>query len=234
MNPEAGAIRVLTWNIHGAVGHNPRFDLSRVVDLISRWDAHVVALQEVDSRRKFLNQINPFEFLQSKLGEHGIGAKSITTADGDYGQMLISRWPMREVEVHDISFPEREPRRAIMAVIDSPMGAIRLIAAHLGLSIHERRGQTRELLSMVGKTEMTTVVVGDFNDWLWPGSVTRALSCELPGCTRYRTFPARLPLLRLDRIFCRPASAIRRSFVDATAKQISDHLPVIADVAATA
>jgi endonuclease/exonuclease/phosphatase family metal-dependent hydrolase len=234
LNVEAGVVRVLTWNIHGAVGHNPRFDLSRVVELIDRWDPHVVALQEVDSRRKFLNQTNPFEFLQSKLGEHGIGAKSITTADGDYGQMLISRWPMRDVEVHDISFPEREPRRAIMAVIESPAGAIRLVATHLGLSVHERRGQGRELLSIAGDTGLTTVVVGDFNDWLWPGSVTRALSCALPGCTQHRTFPSWLPVLRLDRIFCRPASAMRRSFVDPTARHISDHLPVIADVAATA
>jgi len=44
-------VRVMTWNIHGVVGGNPRFDLTGVVDLIRRWDADVVALQEVDSRR---------------------------------------------------------------------------------------------------------------------------------------------------------------------------------------
>ena len=233
MNDAAGAIRVLTWNIHGAVGHNPRFDLSRVVDLIGRWKADVVALQEVDSRRKSLNQTNPFEFLQRELGEHGIGAKSITTDDGDYGQMLISRWPMREPEIHDISWPEREPRRVITAVIEAPAGSIRIAATHLGLSIHERRGQARQLMTLAGRSDMTTVVVGDFNDWFWPGSITRALTCALPGCTAYRTFPSWWPVLRLDRIYCRPAGALLRSFTDPAARQISDHLPVIADIQPT-
>jgi endonuclease/exonuclease/phosphatase family metal-dependent hydrolase len=230
----AARIRVLTWNIHGSLGRNKRFDLERVVALIDRWDPQIVALQEVDSRRDRAAGINPFEFLQRELGEHGIGAKSITTDDGDYGQMLISRWPMRDVEVHDISWPEREPRRVITAVIEAPAGSIRIAATHLGLSIHERRGQARRLMEIAGRSDMTTVVVGDFNDWFWPGSITRALTCELPGCTAYRTFPSWWPVLRLDRIYCRPAGALLRSFTDPAARQISDHLPVIADIRATA
>ena len=95
-------VRVLTWNIHGALGRNRRFDLARVVDLIDRWDPQVVALQEVDSRRDNTGE-NPFELLQRELGEHGIGAKSITTDDGDYGQMLISRWPLSETVVAPLS-----------------------------------------------------------------------------------------------------------------------------------
>lgn len=229
----ADAIRVMTWNIHGAVGHNPRFDLARVVALIDRWDPQVVALQEVDSRRRTRDGANPFEVLQRELGAHGIGAKSITTADGDYGQMLISRWPLRAVEIRDISFPEREPRRAIEAVVEAPAGPLRVVATHLGLSLHERRGQARQLLALAGDDETTTVVMGDFNDWLWPGSVTRALGAALPGRTRFRTFPSRCPLLRLDRIFCRPAGALAASFVDRAARDISDHLPVIADIRPT-
>ena len=53
----------------------------------------------------------PFEFLQRELGEHGIGAKSITTADGDYGQMLISRWPMTR---------HRDPRHLLSGARAAP------------------------------------------------------------------------------------------------------------------
>jgi endonuclease/exonuclease/phosphatase family metal-dependent hydrolase len=226
----AGTVRVLTWNIHGAFGRNPRFDLTRVVELIDRWEPHIVALQEVDSRRDKHAGINPFEFLQRTLGEHGIGAKSITTADGDYGQMLISRWPMSETIIHDLSHPEREPRRAIASMIATPRGTLRLVATHLGLSVHERRGQTRKLLEIAGQAHPLTIVAGDFNDWLWPGSVRGALSRELPGRTRFRTYPSAWPLLRLDGIYCRPHSALVRSFTDREARHISDHLPVIADV----
>jgi len=201
----------------------------RVVELIDRWEPHIVALQEVDSRRDKHAGINPFEFLQRTLGEHGIGAKSITTADGDYGQMLISCWPMSNTIIHDLSHPEREPRRAIASMIATPQGSLRLVATHLGLSVHERRGQTRKLLEIAGQA-YPTVVAGDFNDWFWPGSVRSALSRELPGHTRFRTYPSAWPLLRLDGIYCRPHCAMLRSFTDREARHISDHLPVIADV----
>jgi endonuclease/exonuclease/phosphatase family metal-dependent hydrolase len=225
-------VRVLTWNIHGALGRNRRFDLARVVDLIDRWDPQVVALQEVDSRRDKTGE-NPFELLQRELGEHGIGAKSITTDDGDYGQMLISRWPLSETVIHDISYPEREPRRAIASMIATPHGPLRFVATHLGLSTHERRSQTKTLLDIAGEGGATTVVAGDFNDWFWVGSVRGALSRVLPGCTRFRTFPSFLPLLRLDRVYCRPESALKQAFTDPAARHISDHLPVIADVIVT-
>lgn len=223
-------VRVMTWNIHGAVGRNPKFDLTGVVELIQRWDADIVALQEVDSRRKATGE-NPFELLQDTLGRHGIGAKSITTADGDYGQMLVSRWPITVSEIHDISFPEREPRRAVKVEVETPLAPVRIIATHLGLSIRERRNQARTLLGIAGEGTMTTLIIGDFNDWFWPGSVRAALSRELPGYTRYRTFPSRLPLLRLDRVYCRPAEALIRSYIDGRARSCSDHLPIIADVA---
>ncbi len=199
------------------------------MELIDRWEPHIVALQEVDSRRDKHAGINPFEFLQRTLGEHGIGAKSITTADGDYGQMLISRWPMSDTIIHDLSHPEREPRRAIASMIATPHGTLRLVATHLGLSIRERRGQTRKLLEIAGQA-YPTIVAGDFNDWFWPGSVRGALSRELPGHTGFRTYPSAWPLLRLDGIYCRPCSAMVRCFTDREARHISDHLPVIADV----
>jgi endonuclease/exonuclease/phosphatase family metal-dependent hydrolase len=232
LREKSGAIvRLMTWNIHGTVGANRRFDLDGVVELIRRWDPDIVALQEVDSRRKQAHCDNPFDYLQGALGHHGIGAKSITTADGDYGQMLMSRWPFAGQEIHDLSFPEREPRRAIRVEVETPYGPLRAIATHLGLAIRERRSQARTLLDLAGPRTVATVVIGDFNDWFWPGSVRSALSRELPGYTRYRSFPARCPVLRLDRIYCRPGEALIRSYIDARARHCSDHLPIIADVA---
>jgi endonuclease/exonuclease/phosphatase family metal-dependent hydrolase len=223
-------IRLLTWNIHGAFGRNPRFNLERVITLIRRWQPDLIALQEVDSRRK-LPGGDPFHLLQDALGKHGVHARSIVTDDGHYGQMLISCCPIRHSDVLDISAPEREPRRAIRAEIDTPAGPVRVVATHLGLSIGERRGQARQLIELAGAPDMTTIVLGDFNDWFWAGSVHSVLARELPGRSRFRTFPSFCPVLRLDRIFCRPAGALQQVFRDREARHISDHLPVIADVA---
>ena len=225
----AETVRVMTWNIHGTLGRNPRFDLTRVVALIRRWDPDIVALQEVDSRRALAGGANPFEFLAGAVGIYGIGAKSITGADGDYGQMLISRFPVTAHAIRDISFGEREPRRAIRAEVATPHGPLIVIATHLGLSFHERRHQAA-LLTELAAGDTPAVVMGDLNDWFWPGSVGGVLRRVLGAHTRFRTFPSACPLLRLDRVYCRPRGAVVRSFVDREARALSDHLPVIVDL----
>ncbi len=222
-------VRVMTWNVHGGVGPDGRHDLERILTLVRRIDPDVLALQEIDSRRSY-GQEHPVAMLKRVLGHHGIAAAAITTADGDYGQVLLSRWPLADADVHDISVPGREPRRAITALVQTPAGQLSVLATHLGLKFSERRRQCRKMMALTAPSQLTTVAMGDFNDWLWPGSVQRVLAERLPGRTGHRTFPARFPLLRLDRIYCRPASALLESRVDEAASAVSDHLPVIATI----
>lgn len=223
-----GIVRVMTWNVHGTFSLNPSFDLPGVIALVQKWSPDIVALQEIDSRG---GRENPFVAIENALGGHSVGAKSIVTTDGDYGQMLVSRWPWRRApEVHDISYPEREPRRAISADIATPKGDLRVISTHLGLSIGERRDQAAKLLRLARDASSASVVVGDFNDWFWINSVRGVLAESFPVRTRLRTFPARWPLMRLDRIYGHQVRIVR-SFTDRAAGAISDHLPVIADVA---
>jgi endonuclease/exonuclease/phosphatase family metal-dependent hydrolase len=220
----------MTWNIHGGVGTDGRLALDRVIEVIERNRPDVVALQEVDSRRLQKGQRSPFELLQEAVGEHGVQAKSIVTADGDYGQMLMSRWPLRGTRIHDLTHGDREPRRAIETEIHTSVGNFRLVAAHFGLSLAERRTQARRLAEIARRHPMPTVMLGDFNEWFWPGSLLQAFKQEFPVRTRHATFPSRFPIFRLDRIFCWPSHTIMRSFVDRQARVASDHLPVIADI----
>lgn len=229
MNPGAATVRLMTWNIHGGIGPDGRHDLERMLALVRRADPDVLALQEIDSRRAPGNE-HPVAMLKRILGHHGISAAAITTPDGDYGQVLLSRWPMTKTAVHDISVPGREPRRAITAVINAPAGDLFVLTTHLGLKFVERHRQCRQMAHLVNLSALTTVVMGDFNDWMWPGSVQNVLARKLPGRTPHRTFPASFPLLKLDRIYCRPASALISGRVDPAARSISDHLPVIAEV----
>jgi endonuclease/exonuclease/phosphatase family metal-dependent hydrolase len=220
----------MTWNIHGTFGLNRRFDLKRVVDLVRRVEPDIVALQEVDSRGLKEGHEDPFEVLREAVGDHGIGAKSIVTKDGGgYGQTLISRYPLRNPEIRDISFGEFEPRRAIRAMAETPIGNLCVIATHLGLSMQERREQTRTLLDMIGQAS-PFIVLGDFNDWFFAGSVRSVLARVLPGRSRHRTFPSWCPMLRLDRIYCRPVDALIRTWTDREGRLVSDHLPVIAEL----
>ena len=108
-----GTLRIMTWNVHGIFHLNPGFDLDGVCSIIRQWSPDVVALQEVDSRGR---TDDPFALLAKAVGDHSIDARSIVTEDGDYGQVLLSRWPFAEPpKISDVSYQEREPRRAIAA-----------------------------------------------------------------------------------------------------------------------
>jgi endonuclease/exonuclease/phosphatase family metal-dependent hydrolase len=145
--------------------------------------------------------------------------------------MVLSRWPLGAARIHDITHARREPRRAIEVEVAAPAGSFRLIAAHFGLSLRERRQQARRLVAIARRHPATTVMLGDFNEWFWPASLRCALGRELPARTQHATFPSWYPLFRLDRIFCWPSGAMRASFVGRSARRASDHLPVLADVA---
>jgi endonuclease/exonuclease/phosphatase family metal-dependent hydrolase len=227
----AGTVRVMTWNIHGGLGTDRRFDLARVVATILRHHPDVVALQEVDSRRTVAPASSAFRVLREAVGGHGVEAKSIIAPDGEYGQVVLSRWPLGAPQIHDITHAEREPRRAIEVEVAAPAGSFKLIATHFGLSLKERRAQACALVAIARRHPRTTVMLGDFNEWFWPASLRGALGRELPARTQHATFPSWYPLLRLDRIFCWPPDAMRGSFVDRAARRASDHLPVLADVA---
>lgn len=229
MSRAPSTIRIATWNIHGAVGTDFRFDLERVVAEVRSWDADIVALQEVDSRRGG-RETCAFERLMETVGTYHTDARAITAKDGDYGQLLASRWPITTARAHDISFEGREPRRAIEAYVDTPYGPLQVVAAHLGLSFRERRAQSRQLLDIAGPLAQTTVVMGDFNDWVRGGSVQGDLAEDFPDHSRLRTFPSILPVFKLDRIYCRPAGLLQHSRTKPDAWRMSDHLPVIAEI----
>jgi endonuclease/exonuclease/phosphatase family metal-dependent hydrolase len=221
----------MTWNIHGGVGADGVRDLSRVVALVRRHGPDIVALQEVDSRHAVPEAKPAFAFLAEELGRHIAAAKLITAADGDYGHAIFSRWPISRAVRHDITLAGREPRAVIESTIETPCGVLHVVAAHLGLSLQERGRQARVLSSLARSGPHRTVVLGDFNDWIWRGSVQRALAETLPARTHHKTFPARLPLLALDRIYWRPKDLMIRTWTDPGARLASDHLPIIGDAA---
>jgi endonuclease/exonuclease/phosphatase family metal-dependent hydrolase len=222
----------MTWNIRGDLGFDWRCDLERDVSLIRSHAPDVMALQEVDSRRSSRAGFSSpaFEFLVEALGTHSAEARLIAAPDGDYGHVVISRWPIISKTLHDISIDGREPRAAIEVTIETPQGPLHLIAAHLGLSVKERRHQSKELERLSRSAPAPSIVLGDFNDWIWRGSVTEALARTMPGRTHFKTFPAWLPVFGLDRIYVNPSAILKQSWTVRGAWRSSDHLPVIADL----
>lgn len=225
-------IRLMSWNIHGGVGPDRRFDLGRIAALVARHAPDILALQEVDTRGRDVESLAPLGgLLRRPQDGHFAEARTITAADGHYGHALFSRWPTGGVELHDLSVARREPRYAISARITTPFGALDVVAVHLGLAMGERVRQVRHLAELAARAERRpALMMGDFNDWASFGTVRRALAAAFPWRSALRTFPARHPLLRLDRLYCSDGLHVVRCFTDREAARCSDHLPVIADL----
>lgn len=219
--------RILTWNIHRAIGLDLRYDLDRIIAAIQPHDPDIVALQEVDSRGHEPTAL-PLNKLKQVLGSHAAEARTIVAPDGHYGHVLISRWPMHDVKIHELHISHRETRCAIEATIESPYGWIRVIAAHLGLRPNELRSQLGIFRALVESQTGGLLMMGDFNDW--HGRVRSSLTTLIPTHTMQKTFPSMRPILNLDRIYCRPGNALIHSWSETASRRASDHLPVFADV----
>lgn len=224
-------LRILTWNIHGCVGRDGRFDTERVGAVIDALQPDVAAFQEVDSRRKAPGAAGVYDYLRALVGDHGHDAWSISGADGHYGQILASRLPLAERAVHDVSVPGREPRKVMEARVLAPSGPLRVVATHLGVRLGERRRQLAMLSRIVdAEPSGPLVLLGDFNVWGRGLGDGRALFRTFEAVTSHASFPAMLPMLALDRICCRPGALLQASRAVTEARPASDHLPVVAEL----
>lgn len=230
------ALRVLTYNLHHSEGLDGKVDLERIARIVRGSGADLVALQELDRRARRTGSVDqPAEYIRL-TGLHGEFGAAMDFQGGEYGQMLLSRWPLSGFMTHRLPNPsKREPRIAVSAMVRPPgMPRIRFVGAHLDATRDDgdRRLQSAELHRLF--TDATpTILAGDMNDL--PGSpVVRGFSegwsdaaAEYPQPTD----PADAPKVRIDYVFARPAARWRVVSVRVLDERVaSDHRPVLAEL----
>lgn len=225
--PHVPRVRLATYNIHGCLGGDGRFDPVRVARVVNELDADAVALQEVGSQHGGLDML---EFLAARTGMRGVAGPTLLREDGTYGNALLVRGRVLEVQRIDLSIPEREPRGALDAALECRGARLRVLATHLGLRPAERRYQIRRLLARLDdQATVPTVLLGDLNEWFLWGRPLRWLRAVFRETPAPATFPARFPVFALDRLWVRPRPLLGRLQVHASpaARIASDHLPLL-------
>ena len=219
-------LMVATYNVHRCIGGDGRRDPGRTQAVLGELNADIIAVQELEWRAD--KALHVLEELAQRMGYTAIAGPTLLRKDGHYGNALLTRLVVRRVNRLDLSVAGREARGAIDAVLETDRGAVRVLATHLGLGAGERRTQMHRLLTELTGTPMPTVLLGDLNEWFLWGRPLRWLRAHFGKGTAPATFPARWPVLALDRIWVEPEGLLREIHVhrSALARIASDHLPL--------
>jgi endonuclease/exonuclease/phosphatase family metal-dependent hydrolase len=226
-------LRVATYNIHGCVGTDRCFDPVRIQGVLAHMAADILALQEVETYHHGEDVLGAY---QQDPQWQVISGPTLLREQGQYGNALITRLPVLDYALIDLSVAHREARSAIGAVLAHEGVRLQVVATHLGLLPAERRHQVRALLDAIrhrGTQADATLLLGDFNEWFLAGRPLRWLhrhfghSAPMPS-----TFPSRWPLFRLDRIWASAPARLTDVRVLRTAQSrcASDHLPLLGEL----
>ncbi|WP_162416134.1 endonuclease/exonuclease/phosphatase family protein [Cyclobacterium roseum] len=233
---EQAQLRVLAYNIHHA---NPpsipdSIDLPAIARVIRESNADLVALQEVDVHtQRSGKEIHQAAVLAQLTGMNYYFSKSITHQGGEYGNAILSRYPIASSEKIALSSEEgTEPRTLLSVQVRLPEGKVILFAAtHLDFSSASNTArQAADITRHFEKTSLPVILAGDFN--AVPGSeAINTLdaffkrSCE-ENCPP--TIPVINPEKTIDFIFYRPVGSLAVTGHQVISETYaSDHLPVL-------
>lgn len=244
-------IRVLSYNIHRAIGLDRRFAPERIVEILKGHDADIVLLQEVDEGAPRTRELELAKELAEAAGyPHYVMGHNVSLRKGWYGNATLSRFPILRERNIDLTIGNKKRRGCQHTTIDvrnskNKSYPLEVFNIHLGLSARERQKQAGVLVSSKEYKDLdldtACLIGGDFNDWR---SLLRALFIEglefncatdkdnkkgLPAALK--TYPSFAPTGGLDRMYYRGSL----SFLSAkrcrykVSKVASDHLAIITE-----
>jgi endonuclease/exonuclease/phosphatase family metal-dependent hydrolase len=237
------SISVATWNIHkGFSASNRRMVVHELRERLRHLNADIVFLQEVQGlhERHAVRHANwpaqpQHEFLASDVWDHAAYGRNRVYDHGHHGNAILSRFPILHQHNQDVTQLRFEKRGLLHCTLEVPgLGtALHCVCAHLSLFAGSRRRQLDALATRIEARVPSTaplLIAGDFNDWrnhahdLLAERLGLSEVFSVGGQRPSLSFPAALPLFRLDRIYQRGLT-IESSAVHAGPpwSHISDH-----------
>ena len=235
-------LTIATYNIHKGLSHfNRRVVVHELRDRLRELDADIVFLQEVQGEHahragRFHNYPDgaQHEFIAEEIWPHRVYGKNCVYEAGHHGNAILSRFPIMHSLNVDVSAHRFESRGLLHCEIDlAERQRVHCLCVHFGLFARGRQEQVRALIEYVRNEippDMPLIIAGDFNDWR--NQVSRTMANELGmhdvfhlhSGSPARSYPASLPLLRLDRIYVRGFSVLHSDVhVGENWQRLSDH-----------
>jgi endonuclease/exonuclease/phosphatase family metal-dependent hydrolase len=247
-------LRIATYNIHKGVrgvGPRMRLEIHNLVLGIEALDADVVFLQEVRRLNRAAAQRFPDTHVgwprmpqADYLAPEGYDVAYRTNAvtrEGEHGNALLSRWPIGDIGHRDVSDHRFEQRGLLHVPVHWNGMRVNMVVAHFGLIHASRMRQVQRLAEFIGAhvpRGERLIVGGDFNDWAdrldVPMHAVGLHRASIPGDppARFNTFPSRIPVFSMDRVYVRGLRCLSTWVPRGTAwARMSDHLPLVVELA---
>jgi endonuclease/exonuclease/phosphatase family metal-dependent hydrolase len=204
-------LRVLSYNIHHGRGTDDKVDLERIAGVIRSCEPDLVALQEVDKGVERTNGIDEPGELARLTKMNVVFGNNIVYQGGDYGNAILSRFPVAAHKNHKLPVFYKNEQRGVMEVdvtLPDNRGTLVFMATHLDYrgDSPERVPSAALINELVAKRSEPAVLAGDLNDM--PESKTLAefvKSWKRTNDGSLATFPVDTPTRQIDHILVRPA-----------------------------
>ena len=213
---------VATYNIHKGFSHlTRRMVIHELRDKLHGLATDILFLQEVQgAHRRHAGRYHDWpgkpqhEFIADTVWREVAYGRNANTRHGHHGNAMLSCFPIVAQENLDISAHLFESRGMLHCEMQLKRGlpSLHCINVHLGLFERGRRWQVRALTERIRESvpaNAPLIIAGDFNDWR--RKADRTLQDDLGVVEVFeaargrpaRTFPAVMPMFRLDRIYAR-------------------------------
>jgi endonuclease/exonuclease/phosphatase family metal-dependent hydrolase len=241
VDASAESLVVMSYNIHHGQGSDGVFDLARIAQLILDAEPDLVALQEVDVRTRRASGVDQAAELARLTGMHVAFARAIRYSGGEYGDAVLSRYPILKVDRLALrAQPEHEARVAVVALLSLPKSGrkIRFVSTHLDHTKDpaDRIAQANQLLELLGSepsSKLPTLLVGDLNAQPDSTPIDRLLTrFDSAAPLGTFTFPADQPDIQIDWILMSAQHGWQVSEIRVVPEVVaSDHRPLWARLA---
>jgi len=222
-------IKVASYNMHKAVGSDRLRQPERILDVLNEIAADIVVLQEADRRFGKRAAALPRDLIARCSDYVAVPLGRRPESIGWHGNAILVRRGIAIRAHGHIDLPTLEPRGAVFAELAIGEVELRVVGMHLDLSGLWRRKQARCVLdALASRPMLPTVMMGDLNEWRGASGCLHDFARHYRFAATGKSFPARRPLARLDRIMADSALKIVDCGVHHSlrARHASDHLPI--------
>lgn len=224
----AAELTAVSYNIRKAVGADRRRAPDRILDVLDELSPDIVILQEADRRFGARQAVLPSGLLEGRgyrPVEFGVREGGL----GWHGNAVLVRQPLAPLGRAVLAIPALEPRGAVLVELAQAGRPFFIVGMHLDLSGLWRRRQTRAIRrELAARPSRPTLLMGDMNEWQPLGGASGEFAIGYRPLVTEPSFPARAPLVRLDRAFVSDDIEVTGAGVHHSdrAAVASDHLPL--------